>query len=183
GPLLAALVDRVGWRTCATIADVVRCLAFVLVTVAGSLPAMIVGAFLAGVGTALFHPAALTGLPRLTPGSRRPAGMALFSALDDLGLTVGPALTAVALAVVAPSTLMGANAATYFVSALLIGTLVSSDLAPEAREAVRPRVSLLSEARMGIQAVLSRPSVRTLLASSTGVVLCVGVTNVGEVVL
>jgi MFS family permease len=183
GPVLGALVDRVGWRTCATVADVVRGLAFLLVMVAGSLPAMICGAALAGLGTALFHPAALTGLPRLTPGSRRPAGMALFSALDDLGLTVGPAVTAVALAVVAPSTLMGANAITYFVSALLIGTLVRSDLAPEAREAVRPRVSLLSEARSGIQSVQERPEVRTLLACSTGVVLCVGVTNVGEVVL
>ena len=183
GPLLGALVDRVGWRACATVADVVRGLAFLLVMVAGSLPAMIVGATLAGVGTALFHPAALTGLPRLTPGSRRPAGMALFSALDDLGLTVGPALTAVALAVVAPSTLMGANAITYFISALLIGTLVRSDLAPEAREVIRPRLSLLSEARRGIQSVLAQPEVRTLLACSTGVVLCVGVTNVGEVVL
>ncbi len=183
GPLLGALVDRVGWRSCATIADVLRCLAFVIVMVAGSLPAMIAGAALAGLGTALFHPAALTGLPRLTPGDRRPAGIAVFSALDDLGLTVGPAVTAVALAVVAPSTLMGVNAATYAVSAVLIGTLARSELAPEAREAVRPRVSLLREARTGVQLVLARPEVRTLLASSTGVVLCVGVTNVGEVVL
>jgi predicted MFS family arabinose efflux permease len=44
-------------------------------------------------------------------------------------------------------------------------------------------VSLLQEARTGIQTLLQRPEVRTLLASSTGVVLCVGVTNVGEVVL
>ena len=183
GPLLGALVDRVGWRLCATIADVLRCIAFLVVMNAHSLPAMIVGAALAGVGTALFHPAALTGLPRLTPGERRPAGMALFSALDDLGLTVGPALAALALAVVAPSTLMLGNAVTFAVSALLIGTLHSADVAPEARELVRPRASLLHEARTGIQTLLQRPEVRTLLASSTGVVLCVGVTNVGEVVL
>src|SRR6185369_10600718 len=43
GPVLGALVDRVGWRACATVADVVRGLAFLLVMVAGSLPAMIVG--------------------------------------------------------------------------------------------------------------------------------------------
>jgi predicted MFS family arabinose efflux permease len=57
------------------------------------------------------------------------------------------------------------------------------ELAAEAREEPRPRRSLLSEARTGISDVISRPHVRTLLASSTGVVLCVGVTNVGEVVL
>jgi MFS family permease len=183
GPVLGALVDRIGWRTCATIADVLRCLAFLIVMTASSLPVMIAGAGLAGLGTALFHPAALTGLPRLAPGDRRPAAMGLFSALDDLGLTVGPAVAAVALAVVGSSTLMGANAVTFAISALLIGTLPSAELAAEARELVRPRVSLLREARMGIQSVLSRSEVRTLLASSTGVVLCVGVTNVGEVVL
>jgi MFS family permease len=172
-------VDRVGWRTCATVADVLRCIAFLVVMSASSLPAMIAGAGLAGLGTALFHPAALTGLPRLTPGERRAAGMGLFGALDDLGLTVGPALAAVALAVMQPWELMAANAVTFGVSALLIGTLRSGEIASEAR----PRWSLLSEARAGIQALLARREVRTLLASSTGVVLCVGVTNVGEVVL
>ena len=31
GPLLGALVDRIGWRTCAVVADAIRCLAFLLV--------------------------------------------------------------------------------------------------------------------------------------------------------
>jgi hypothetical protein len=109
--------------------------------------------------------------------------MGLVGALDDLGLTLGPALAALALAVVAPSELMGINALTFAMSALLIGTLPSTTMAPEARELARPRVSLLREARTGIQDLLARPEVRTLLACSTGVVLCVGVTNVGEVVL
>ena len=183
GPVLGAVVDRAGWRTCATIADVVRCIAFLIVMSASSLPVMIAGATLAGLGTALFHPAALTGLPRLSPGERRAAAMGLFGALDDLGLTLGPALAALALAVVAPSELMGINAVTFAISALLIGSLPSTDIAPEARELARPRVSLLSEAREGIRDLMSRPEVRTLLTCSTGVVLCVGVTNVGEVVL
>jgi MFS family permease len=183
GPLLGALVDRVGWRACACVADVLRCLAFLVVMLAHSLPWMIAGAALAGLGTALFHPAALTGLPRLTPGPRRAAGMGLFSALDDLGLGLGPALAAVCLAVFEPSSLMLGNALTFGISALLIGTLPAEGIAPEAREEFRPRLSLLHEARLGIEALLARPEVRTLLASSTGVVLCVGVTNVGEVVL
>ena len=33
GPLLGALVDRVGWRACATVADVLRGLAFLLVMI------------------------------------------------------------------------------------------------------------------------------------------------------
>ena len=56
GPLLGALVDRVGWRACAIAADLMRCLAFTLVAFASSLPALILAAALAGIGTALFHP-------------------------------------------------------------------------------------------------------------------------------
>lgn len=183
GPLLGALVDRVGWRACATAADVLRMIAFVLVMHASSLGLMIGGAALAGLGNALFQPAALTGLPRLTPEDRRAAGMGLFGALDDLGLTLGPALAALAFAVCGPSTLMAINAVTFGLSALLVGTLREGRLAPEARDGERRRPSLLQEARSGVRDVLSRPEVRTLLASSTGVVACLGVTNVGEVVL
>jgi MFS family permease len=183
GPLLGALVDRVGWRFCAAAADALRCIAFLVVMRASSLPWMIAGAALAGLGTALFQPAALTGLPRLTSGERRAAGMGLFGALDDLGLTLGPALAAVAFTVVEPGTLMAVNALTFAVSAVLVGTLPAASLAAEEREEVRPRRSLLSEARTGVRDVMGRPHVRTLLASSTGVVLCVGVMNVGEVVL
>src|SRR3954470_21761625 len=38
GPLLGTLVDRVGWRTCAVVADVVRCIALLGVMCADSLP-------------------------------------------------------------------------------------------------------------------------------------------------
>ena len=76
--------------------DAIRCLAFLLLLFGGSLGLMIGGAALAGVGTALFGPAALAGLPQLAPGDRRPAAMGLFGALDDLGLTLGPALAAAA---------------------------------------------------------------------------------------
>ena len=50
GPLLGALVDRVGWRTCAIAADLLRMVAFTLVVFAHSLPWMVVGAALAGIG-------------------------------------------------------------------------------------------------------------------------------------
>ena len=64
GPLLGALVDRVGWRTCAIAADLLRMVAFTLVAFAHTLPWMVVGAALAGFGSALFSPAALVGRRR-----------------------------------------------------------------------------------------------------------------------
>src|SRR5215210_1603304 len=83
GPLLGALVDRWGWQLCAAVADAVRCLAFLVLLMGDSLPLMIAGAALAGVGTAMFGPASLAGLPQLTTPSARPAAMGLFGAVDD----------------------------------------------------------------------------------------------------
>jgi MFS family permease len=180
GPLLGTVVDRVGWRVCAAAADALRCIAFLIVMSAGSLPLMIAGASLAGVGSALFHPAALTGLPRLAPGNRRGAALGLFGAVDDLGLTVGPALAGVLLAVTAPATLMGINAVTFAISAVLIGTVAAGR---EDRSATRARRSLLADTRAGVRDVLALRGVRTLIACSTAVVLCIGITNVGEVIL
>src|SRR4051794_10896248 len=179
GPLLGALVDRIGWRTCAVVADILRCLAFLLVMSAGSLPGMIAGALLIGLGGALFSPAALAGLPRLVEGDRgRAAVMGLFGALDDIGLTAGPALAALGLAVVTPSALMGINAATFAFSAVLIATVAVHGAAAPSRS-----TTLFADARAGVRELASRPEIRALLASSTGVVVCIGITNVGEVVL
>ena len=180
GPVLGALVDRVGWRTCAVVADIVRCLALLVVMSADSLPLMIAGAAMTGIGTALFNPAALAGLPLLmSTGNSRAAGMGLFGAIDDLGLTAGPALAAILLAVISPTTLMGLNAATFAISAAMIVTIASRGgrVEPSAKR------TLLGDARAGVRELASRPEIRTLLASSTGVVLCIGITNVGEVVL
>src|SRR3954454_6587949 len=120
GPLLGALVDRWGWRTCAMLADIVRCGAFALLLLGNSLHLMMAGAALAGVGTALFAPAALAGLTQLAPGERRPAAMGLFGALDDLGLTVGPAMAALLLAVFPTDGLLGLNAVSFAFSGFLI---------------------------------------------------------------
>jgi MFS family permease len=180
GTVLGTVVDRVGWRVCATVADVLRCAAFLVVVGSGALGGLLAGATLAGVGTALFTPAALTGLPRLAPGERRGAALGLFAALDDVGMTLGPALAGVLLAVTGPSTLLAINAGTFALSALLVGTLSAG---ADERAEVRVRPSLLHETRAGVRELLAVPGVRTLLACSTAVVLCIGVTNVGEVIL
>ena len=58
---------------------------------------MIGGAALAGVGHRAVRARRAAGLPQLAPGDRRPPAMGLFGALDDLGLTLGPALAALLL--------------------------------------------------------------------------------------
>jgi MFS family permease len=183
GPLVGALVDRAGWRRCAAAAEALRCVGFAIVMVAGSLPVMMVGALLTGVGSAVFSPSALAGLTRLAGKERRGPTLALFGALDDMGTTLGPALGGVLLAIAAPTALLGLNAVTYAISALAIATLPVPAGAGRVVDRRRHPRSLLADARAGVREVAARPEVRVLLASSTGVVLCIGVTSVGEVVL
>jgi MFS family permease len=181
GPLLGTLVDRIGWRTCAIAADLLRALAFGVIAVWDSMPMMILAAALAGTGTALFSPAGLTGLGRLATGDRRPAALGLYGALDDIGLTAGPALAALMLAGLPAAALLGANAASFAISAVLIAGIREPQ---EVGEPARDRaLSLLSDVRRGMRELSGRPQVRLLLMSSTAAVLCAGVTNVGEVVL
>jgi MFS family permease len=183
GPLVGALVDRSGWRRCAAVAEVLRCVGFAVVVLAASLPAMMLGALLAGVGSALFSPAALASLTRIAGSERRAASLAVFGALDDAGTTIGPALGGVLLAVVAPTALLALNAASYAISALVLFTLPVRDDVPAASDRRRIPRSLFADARAGLREVAHRAEVRALLWSSTSVVLCIGVTSVSEVVL
>ena len=83
--------------------------------------------------------------------------MGLFGAIDDLGLTAGPALAAVLLAVISPTSLMALNAATFAISAALIATVASrgASMAPSA--AAR---TLFADARAGVRELASRPEIR-----------------------
>jgi MFS family permease len=183
GPVLGTVVDRVGWRTCAIAADVMRFLAFFVLAMTASLPAMVAAAALAGTGTALFSPAALSGLNRLAGVGDRPAALGLFGALDDLGLTAGPALAALLLAGLHTSTLLGVNAVTFAVSAVVLTQVRTPAGLVECADGIEPASSLWKDVRAGLRALGGRPEVRLLLGSSTAAVLCIGVTNVGEVVL
>jgi MFS family permease len=179
GPLLGALVDRVGWRTCAITADVLRMIAFSLAMASDSLPLLVVSAALAGSGAALFTPAALTAVADLAPRERRPAALGLYGALDDVGLTAGPALAIGLLAVIGPSILLLANAVSFGLSAVLL-----AGLAPSRRSGERVEYrSLWTDLRAGLRVLGGLSDVRILLASTTAAVVFAGVTNVGEVLL
>jgi MFS family permease len=177
GPVLGALADRLPRRTCLVCADVLRLTAFALLAFVPSLGLMIACALLAGIGTALFNPTALASLSHVASPRHRPAAMSLYSALDDIGLTVGPAMAGALLLVLDPHVLMAVNSATFAVSAVLLATI------PLSVPLTRTTVSLLASVRAGAREIGSRPGVRILLASSTVAVVAVGMVNVGEVVL
>ena len=177
GPVLGALADRLPRRTSLVAADVLRAGAFGALALVPSLHLMVACALVAGIGTALFNPTALASLSRVASPPHRPAAMSLYSALDDLGLTLGPALAGALLVAFDPHILMAVNSATFAISAGLLGTL------PLSSPPRRPVGSLLASVRTGARAIAAIPGVRLLLASSTVAVVAVGMVNVGEVVL
>ncbi len=177
GPLLGAAADRWPRRRLLVAADLLRAGAFLGLALVGSFGATLALALVAGVGNALFAPTVMAALPSLVERRRLPAATSLFAAVDELGYTAGPALAGVALVFVGPERLLGVNAATFVVSALALGSLLFTAASPsEGQEAP-------GGLRTGLRAVAALGGVRVLLLASTAVVACLGMVNVGELVL
>src|SRR5690349_5549099 len=123
GPFLGALVDRHGRLRSAIVSDVIRAVAFAGLLFVHSVAGMVALALFAGLGTALFRPATGALLPTLTTSDRLGPANALASMLRDGGQLLGPALAAGLLLVAGPETVLGFNAVTFVVSALLLTRL------------------------------------------------------------
>jgi hypothetical protein len=182
GALLGAAVDRFGRRRCAVVADALRALVFVALALTPSFTAILLLALLAGLGTALFKPAILAGLPSMVDEERLPAAMSVYGAINDLGHTVGPALAGLLLFVSGPGVVMLVNGASFALSALLVASVDFGAPAPRDGEPGE-RPSLLADAREGLTLTLRMRSLRTLLIGSAIAVLSVGMMNVGELQL
>jgi MFS family permease len=183
GPVFGAAADRWSRRGGMIAADLVRAAAFAgMVLVDGFVP-MVGFALLAGVGTGLFTPAALASLPSVAGGEKRlPAATSLYGAVLDFGYIAGPGLAALFLLVGGPETVLGANAVTFAISALLLGRL-GFGAAPEGVEGEAERPSLLREARDGLVATAGLRGIRLVLIASATVLFFGAVFNVGELLL
>ena len=178
GPLFGAAADRWSRRWCAVVADVLRAAAFVSLAFFDGFAITVALALMAGVGTGLFRPAVLAGLPRLVRPVHLPAATSLYGALADLGFTLGPALAGLGLLLASAETVMLVNGISFALSAVVMTRipLGGGDRREEAR-------SLVGDARAGIDAVRRMRGIKTLIAGSSTVVLFAGLFNVGELLL
>jgi MFS family permease len=137
-------------------------------------------AFLAGLGTALFTPASLAALPSLVEQRRLPVATSVYGAITDLGLAVGPALTAAFLIIASPETILAANSLTFALSALVLARLHFG-----AAPVVDPSTSaasgtLLIQARQGIRSIGLVKGLWPILGASAAGVFFGGLVNVAE---
>ena len=178
GPIFGAAADRWSRRWCAALADLARALAFVSLAFFDGFEVTVALALLAGVGTGLFRPAVMAGLPSLVSPARLPAATSLYGALADVGFTLGPALAAVGLLLADAETVVLVNGLSFAVSAAALTRvpLGGGDRREESR-------SLVREARAGVRAVAQMPKLRVVITGSSAVVLFAGLFNVGELLL
>jgi MFS family permease len=178
GPIFGAAADRWSRRWCASLADLARALAFVSLAFFDGFALTLALALLAGVGTGLFRPAVMAGLPSLVSRAGLPAATSLYGAIADLGFTLGPALAGAGLLLTSPETVMLVNGLSFAVSAVVLTRvpLGGGDRREEQR-------SLVREARAGVKAVARMPGLRAVIAGSSFVVLFAGLFNVGELLL
>ncbi len=181
GPLVGAWLDRHDRRRSAALADGLRAAALAgIIVVPGAVP-MLALALVAGLGNTIFRPAVYGLLPSAVGEERRMAAVALWSAVGDAGMTLGPALAGVCIAVGGASLLLAVDAAAFAGCALLL-TRVRLVGCPEQDE---PEAESLADGvREGVRFVLGDRSVRILVAvTGGGVTLCAAMMNVAEVLL
>jgi MFS family permease len=178
GPIFGAAADRWSRRWCAALADVARAMAFVSLAFFDGFGVTLALALLAGVGTGLFRPAVMAGLPSLVSPAGLPAATSLYGALADVGFTIGPALAGVGLMLASPETVMLVNGISFAASAVVLTRVPLGGGDRRARSR-----SLVREARAGVHAVARMPGLRAVIAGSSAVVLFAGLFNVGELLL
>jgi MFS family permease len=179
-PVCGALADRMSRRRIAVAADLLRAAAFVALALTSSFVATVGLALVAGVGTALFNPALESALPSLVAPSERSRATALYGAVNNLGITIGPALTALLMLFSGPSLVLGINGVTFVISAALLARV---PLGAADRSEDRAPGSLWADTRAGARAAAAIPGMSVLLVLSGAAVLAAGLMNVAEPLL
>ena len=184
GPLIGAAVDRWPRRICAIAADLIRAAAFVGIGAVDNLLAMAIFAFIAGAGESLFRPAILAG--NADAGTDADGALApvtsLYTAIEDLGVTLGPALAGVALLALNPAGVVLINGMTFAISALLL-VGVDLDRHPSEHAAGSRRPSLLAATGESFRALRGLPRVSVVIWASSLALAFAAMINVAEVLL
>jgi MFS family permease len=181
GPVFGAIADRWSRKWCMVLADGLRLVAFAGVVLVDSFAATILLAGLAGVGTALFTPAALAALPSVVERRRTPAATSLYGVVGDFGTTGGFALSASLLLIGGPEGIMVLNALTFAISGVLLARLRYG--AAPSRPDGQHHPSLAQEVTEGVRATVGRRDIRIMLLGVAGGLVCAGIFNVAELLL
>jgi len=185
GAPLGALADRLPRRRIMIGADLLRAGAFVGLAAIPSFGATVALALLAGVGTTMYRTTVNAALPGMVSVQQRSPATALYGMNFSIGMTVGPALTALVLLFAPATVVLAANGVTFLVSAAVLRTLrIDRDAASPARsDSESERTSLWSSTVDGVRSARRIPGVSMLLFIGGASVLAGALMNVAEPLL
>jgi MFS family permease len=176
-----ALADRVSRARVAVAAQILSAAAFLGLALVASFPATVALALVAGVGSAMLRPAIGAALPELVAEDQRSAATALYGTVMTVGITVGPALTALVLLFSTPALVLAINGATFLVAAALLCRLPLGGGGHETES--DGEETLWAATRAGITAARRTPGVATLLVIGAAGMFAGAVMNVAEPIL
>jgi MFS family permease len=185
GAPFGALADRVSRKRLLVFADVLRAGAFIGLAVIPSFAGTVALALLAGVGSAMFRPTVNATLPGMVSEEQRSSATALYGMNMSIGMTVGPALTALAALFGPPTLMLAVNGATFLISAVLLWSIPfgAADRAPESGDADGKRSSLWATTVEGARSAGQIPGVPMLLVIGAAANLAAALMNVAEPLL
>ncbi|HET6866165.1 MAG TPA: MFS transporter [Solirubrobacteraceae bacterium] len=185
GATLGALADRLPRRRLMIGADLLRAGAFVGLAVIPWFGATVALALLAGIGSTMYRTTVNAALPGMVREVERSPATALYGMNCSIGMTVGPALTALVLLLAPATVVLAANGVTFLVSAAVLRTLrIDHDVAwPAQSNPASDRTSVWSSTIEGVQAARRIPGVSVLLLIGATSVLAGALMNVAEPLL
>ena len=182
GPLTGTVADRLERRGVMVGCELLQGALVVAVALwLPPLPLLLVLVGLRAVAGQVFQPASRAAVPALVrEGDLEPANAAIGVATNG-GDTLGPLVAALLLPVLQVRGVLLIDAASFFVSALLLGFLPA--MAAGGQEAAGPRGSFLADAGTGLRYLRGQATVRAVAVGYFAVVACTGIDDVALVFL
>ena len=181
GPLAGTLADRVDRRRVMVGCELVQSALVVVIALwLPSLPLLLVLVGLRAAAAQVFQPASRAAVPAVVPGRDLERANAAVGLGTNGGEALGPLLAAVALPVLGVRGVLLVDAATFLVSAALLGFLPAMPGAGPGRER---RASFLADARTGLRYLWGQPLVRAVALGYVAIVACNGIDDVALVFL
>ena len=179
GPLAGTVADRLDRRRVMVGCELVQG-ALVLATALWlpPLPALLALVGLRAVAGQVFQPASRAAVPALVPGRDLERANAAVGVATNGGETLGPLVAALLLPVLGVRGVLLVDAATFLVSAALLGLLPALAGAGLGR-----RASFLADAGAGLGYVRAEPTVRAVILGYVAIVACNGIDDVALVFL
>jgi MFS family permease len=181
GPLAGTAADRLDRRRLMVACELIQG-ALVVVTALWlpSLPLLLVLVGLRAVAGQVFQPASRAAVPAVVPEPDLERANAAVGVATNGGETLGPLVAALLLPVLEVRGVLLVDAATFAVSAGLLGLLPA--LAERGPGQDRP-ASFLADARAGLRAVWAERTVRAVVGGYVAIVACNGIDDVALVFL